>query len=70
MAAMAFIFQLYDPLVKIAQLLLQLLNFVLNGEARSRNSIVLFSGLSPIASRLPVLARRVVMACSESQAND
>ena len=32
MAAMAFIFQFDDPLVKIVQFLLQLLNFVLNRE--------------------------------------
>ncbi len=51
---MAFIFQFYDPVVKCVQLVLQMLNFVLDRETRSWNSIDLFSG--------PVLARRVIMA--------
>ena len=45
MAAMAFIFEFYDPVVEGVQLVLQVLDFVLNREARSRNSINLFSGL-------------------------
>ena len=47
MAAMAFSFQFYDPVVKCVQLALQMLNFVLDRETRSGNSIDLFSGLRP-----------------------
>ena len=62
MAAMAFTFQFHDPVTKCIQLVLQMLDFVLNRETRSRNSIELFPVSARIASRLPVLARRVVMA--------
>ena len=47
MAAMAFSFQFYDPVGKCVQLALQMLNFVLDRETRSWNSIDLFSGLRP-----------------------
>jgi hypothetical protein len=47
MAAMALIFQFYDPLVKIVQFLLQSLDCMLDRETRSRNYIGSFSGLCP-----------------------
>jgi hypothetical protein len=62
MAAMAFSFQFYDPVVKCVQLALQMLNFVLDRETRSGNSIDLFSGLRPHRKQVAGLTRRVVMA--------
>jgi hypothetical protein len=40
---------------------LQMLNFMLNRETRRRDSIDLFSGLSPHRKQVPFLARGVVM---------
>jgi len=45
MAAMTFTFQFDDSFIKIVQFLLQLLDFVLNGEARGGIFIDLFSDL-------------------------
>ena len=59
---MTFTFQFKDSFIKILQFRLQLLDFVLNLEARG----VIFMDLSRtsarIANRLPVLRRSVVMA--------
>jgi hypothetical protein len=60
MAAMAFIFEFYNPVVERVQLVLQMLNFVLKREAGILSAC--FPASTRIASRLPVLARRVVMS--------
>jgi hypothetical protein len=53
-AAMAFIFQLYDTVIECVELVLQMLNFMLNRETRCRDSIDLFSGLSPHRKQVAV----------------
>ena len=45
MAAMTFTFQFDNSFIKIVQFLLQLLDFVLNGEARGGKFIRFLSGL-------------------------
>jgi hypothetical protein len=62
MAAMAFSFQFYDPVVKCVQLAVQMLNFVLDGKREAEILSTCFRASARIASRLPVLTRRVVMA--------
>jgi hypothetical protein len=70
MAAMTFIFQFYDSLVKLVQFLLQFLDFVLNRETRGRISIDCLSGLC--AHRQQVTGSRPPCGhrSSESQAVD